>query len=543
MLQADGVAPQESQHVQAVRSVNKNHAPSSIAPAQPDDIYVDCHTDPETQKPVVLWDDILQAFDNAVQIRDKARVVPFLKGLDLRTLEPHRIAAVPNTVLDVVVSNPSVETKVASSLQEKEEEAKPVRDVVGSQSTPASSKSTVRRSPVYGLENTALDNYNHIDRLPSSQCATIGSCARRNPVWGLENTAMDNYSHIDNPAFAPPPRGPQALLDNQTPTIKDLPMPPHLSNGRELSSRTPQSEGAATNASKDMDLAQLGIRASQGDKDAQVALGDMYKDGEGVQQDYQVAMDWYVKAADQGFVDAQFNIGMMYDEGKGVPQDFAKAMEWYLKAANQGYPIAQNEIGLMYDKGKGVPQDFAKAMEWFRMAANQGDADAQNNIGIMYDEGQGVPQNFAKAMEWFLKAANQAMDWFHEAAYQGDADAQNNLGLMFAYRQGLSKDYWGYDWQYHWGSERESELWFRKAADQRHPNARKWLAKLATSGSDKQIVTEKIKKKGFLIRGLHVRLSWTKALMPLSPQQVAKRGADEDLLLQAFSAFQAANQN
>lgn len=42
---------------------------------------------------------------------------------------------------------------------------------------------------------------------------------------------------------------------------------------------------------------------------------------------------------------------------------------------------------------------------------------------------------------------------------------------------------------------------------------------------------------------MHVRLSWTKALMPLSPQQVAKRDGDDALLLQAFNAFQAANQN
>lgn len=85
MVQADGVTPQEPQLVQAVRSVNKDQALSSIAPVQPDDIfYVDCHTDPETQKPIILWDDILQAFVNAVQVRNKARVVPFLKGLDLR---------------------------------------------------------------------------------------------------------------------------------------------------------------------------------------------------------------------------------------------------------------------------------------------------------------------------------------------------------------------------------------------------------------------------------------------------------------------------
>ncbi|KAG0064407.1 hypothetical protein BGZ89_009118 [Linnemannia elongata] len=496
MLQADGVAPQEPQLVQAVRSVNKDQAPSSIAPAQSDDIfYVDCHTDPGTQKPVVLWDDILQA------------------------LEPRRIAAVPNTVLDVVVGNPSLETKVASSLpgsmQEKEEETKPVKNVVGSQGTPASSTSTIRQSPVYGVENTVLDNYNHIDRPPSSQCATTDSSARRNPVWGLENTAMDNYSHIDHPAFAPPPRGPQTLLDNQTPTIEGLPALLHASIGRELSSRAPQSESATTNALKERDLVQLGISASQGDKDAQVALGDMYREGEGVQQDYQAAMDWYlkaanqedsigqrrvgflyygglgvsqshstalewfIKAANQGDPGAQKNIGVMYNKGRGVPQEFSKAMEWFRKAADQGYAAAQNSIGLMYDEGKGVPQDFVKAMEWFLKAAVKGDSNAQNSIGNMYDKGKGVPQDFAKAVEWLRMAADQghtyaqnnigchyrkgggvsqdyfqAMKWFCKAADQGNAEAQYNVGAMYNYGEGVTKN------------DSEARKWFQKAADQ-----------------------------------------------------------------------------
>jgi len=42
---------------------------------------------------------------------------------------------------------------------------------------------------------------------------------------------------------------------------------------------------------------------------------------------------------------------------------------------------------------------------------------------------------------------------------------------------------------------------------------------------------------------MHVRLSWTEARMPLSRQQAAKSDANDALLVQALSAFQAANQN
>lgn len=80
MLSEDN--PQD--HVQAIRSVNKSIRPNAITPATPDEIYyVDTRPDPETQKEIVLWDDILQAFDNAVQVRHRARVLPFLKREDL----------------------------------------------------------------------------------------------------------------------------------------------------------------------------------------------------------------------------------------------------------------------------------------------------------------------------------------------------------------------------------------------------------------------------------------------------------------------------
>lgn len=60
---------------QSVPSTKISHCP--VAPARPEEIYyIDTHPDPETNTPVVIWDNILQAFDNAVQIRHK---VPFFK--------------------------------------------------------------------------------------------------------------------------------------------------------------------------------------------------------------------------------------------------------------------------------------------------------------------------------------------------------------------------------------------------------------------------------------------------------------------------------
>ena len=71
---------------------------------------------------------------------------------------------------------------------------------------------------------------------------------------------------------------------------------------------------------------------------------------------------------------AQFNLGYMYDQGEGVPQDYKLAVEWYRIAAEQGEARAQSNLGYMYDQGKGVPQDYKLAVEWHRKAAEQGNA-------------------------------------------------------------------------------------------------------------------------------------------------------------------------
>ncbi|KAF9094384.1 hypothetical protein BGX23_002176 [Mortierella sp. AD031] len=82
MLQAD--TPQES--VQALRAIDQTGTPSEV-------IHIETHLD-VSGKEVVLWDDILVAFENAINVRHQTKVVQYLKGPDLRALDPLRIAAI-----------------------------------------------------------------------------------------------------------------------------------------------------------------------------------------------------------------------------------------------------------------------------------------------------------------------------------------------------------------------------------------------------------------------------------------------------------------
>ena len=93
--------------------------------------------------------------------------------------------------------------------------------------------------------------------------------------------------------------------------------------------------------------------------------------------DYQQALEWYAKAAVQDFAPAQVNLGALYAEGQGVQQNFQEAMKWYQKAADQGYAPAQFNLGIMciLDQGN-LTKDYFMAYIWFSRAALQGDEDA-----------------------------------------------------------------------------------------------------------------------------------------------------------------------
>jgi hypothetical protein len=110
------------------------------------------------------------------------------------------------------------------------------------------------------------------------------------------------------------------------------------------------------------------------------SFGQMAFDGDGVEQDYVEAANWYKIAAEQGHARSQHNLALMYENGQGVPRDAAQAAKWYRIAANQGHPGSQNNLGALYESGDGVSQDYEMALELYRQAADGGDANAVANL-------------------------------------------------------------------------------------------------------------------------------------------------------------------
>ena len=111
----------------------------------------------------------------------------------------------------------------------------------------------------------------------------------------------------------------------------------------------------------------------------------------------------------QGNALAQLKLGIMYADGQGVPQDYATARGWYEKAAVQGNALAQYYLGRMYFHGESVLKDYTTARQWWELAAAQGDSWSQVNLSWMYLNGQGVPKSLEQAYMWLHLAVTYSM--------------------------------------------------------------------------------------------------------------------------------------
>jgi uncharacterized protein len=99
--------------------------------------------------------------------------------------------------------------------------------------------------------------------------------------------------------------------------------------------------------------------------------------------DYTSAFEEFSSLAEQGDAAAQLFLGIMYHNGQGVPQDYKQAVQWYAKAAEQGNAESQLILGAMYAAGEGVPQDNVYAHMWFNLAAVDEYEDASKNRDII----------------------------------------------------------------------------------------------------------------------------------------------------------------
>jgi uncharacterized protein len=224
---------------------------------------------------------------------------------------------------------------------------------------------------------------------------------------------------------------------------------------------------------------ELTAHAEQGDAEAQLYLGMMYRDGQGVPPDPREGEKWLRRAAEQGNVTAQIELASLYANRRGPVNDDVKALMWYNFAVTHGNsdaaklrddllirmtPIqvadaqqmgreykpekeyeamvqslkpqvesgdaaAQTKLGILYYKGQGVSRNYQEAARLFRLAAEKGNPYAQSNLAYMCENGEGIPQDYQEAANWYLKAAEQ-----------GNTQAQFYAGRLYEKGQGVPQN-------------------------------------------------------------------------------------------------------
>ena len=190
-------------------------------------------------------------------------------------------------------------------------------------------------------------------------------------------------------------------------------------------------------------LDKLKKKAEQGDAAAQNDLGFAYYKGDGVEQDYENAELWFLKAADQGFAEAQNNLGDLFYYGVGVDKNYDKAAEWYAKSAEQENAEGQLKLGFCYQKGLGVEQSNEKAVELYEKAAGQGYAEANAYLGYCYKKGLGVDLDYEKAAALCKEAIEQGSltaEYFLADCYFGGLGVEQDYEKMLeGYRKIIEK--------------------------------------------------------------------------------------------------------
>lgn len=111
--------------------------------------------------------------------------------------------------------------------------------------------------------------------------------------------------------------------------------------------------------------------ARGGNFDSQEALSDLILKQE-IESHYDLALLLTERAAKGGHISAQMRLGLMYHEGQGVERSPEQAAEWLLQAAQRGHPGAQAMIGGFYHLGIGVEVNRLTAMRFLLLSAAQG---------------------------------------------------------------------------------------------------------------------------------------------------------------------------
>lgn len=189
--------------------------------------------------------------------------------------------------------------------------------------------------------------------------------------------------------------------------------------------------------------------AESGNAAAQLNLGIMYLNGDGVKRDFDKSRAWLEQAADRGKVPAMVILSKMYRGGYGRPEDTAQVAKWLKLAAKANDVESMNQLGILHYSQK----EYDQALVWFRKAADRDHPESQSFLGDLYRFGRAVKQDYSEAIRWYEKSATKN---YPHALYM--------LAVLHGQGHGTPAD------------RTKANVYYEKAAAVGHPEAKKYIS-------------------------------------------------------------------
>jgi len=219
----------------------------------------------------------------------------------------------------------------------------------------------------------------------------------------------------------------------------------------------------------DKAFAEYTREATNGNSEAFYWLGMMYYNGTGTTQDYNKAIDWFLRAAaehgENGDDKAMKMLGDMNLLGQGIDKNPVSALEYYKHAADLGNADAGYITGNIYAQGLDtIKPNLTYSLIYWEQAAEAGNIPSMQNAAYLYETGLAGTKDHDKAYALYLKAAEKdyapaqtkvglyaknyetkrdyavALKWLTAAAQKQQPMAQHELGLMYLDGLGVNKD-------------------------------------------------------------------------------------------------------
>jgi localization factor PodJL len=220
------------------------------------------------------------------------------------------------------------------------------------------------------------------------------------PIAGSDAIVADTLGQIDKASNSARPRPPATIVPANALQETAMLAP---AAGAFTARAAPEAVEPAT------DLVE---KAKSGDAAAQFDLASRYAEGSATGRNYELAAQWYGKAAEQGLAVAEYRLASLYEKGLGVGQDMQRAKKLYQRAAEKGNTRAMHNLGVLAVESTDGKPNYTSAALWFGKAAEYGIRDSQYNLAVLLARGLGLPKDLVRSYTWFAVVA---------AA--GDADA------------------------------------------------------------------------------------------------------------------------